>query len=408
MANISERRNKNGEITSYRIRVNKGYNTNGKKLKPYEASFRPDINRTDKQNSKALNEFAVEFEKKCKEGFIADAKYSFQEYSEYVLNLKLRQRLKHSTLVRYKELLKSINHAIGFMKISDIRPQHLNNLYESLAQNGVRQGGEKAVAKIDLKDYLKKNNILQKDLTLKANIGQMTLRSAMKYDKIMLDNAEKISNALGVPCKKLFRIEKDNRPYSNKTICEYHRLISTILRNADKEMLIPFNPANKATPPKVNLRKRKPNYFDIEDVERIIECADHAPLKWKTMINLLLVTGCRRAEIVGLQWDRVFWDTNQIHIEKDLLNSVEIGIYEDTVKTEESDRYVKLPVETMELLKEYHKWYLKQKEAYGSRWHDTDYLFFQEKSGNEGKPINPRFSKQISQQFFRKKQSATH
>ncbi len=36
MANISERKNKKGEIISYRIRVSKGYDAQGKKLKPFE------------------------------------------------------------------------------------------------------------------------------------------------------------------------------------------------------------------------------------------------------------------------------------------------------------------------------------------------------------------------------------
>lgn len=41
---------------------------------------------------------------------------------------------------------------------------------------------------------------------------------------------------------------------SNKTILEHHRIISTIFSLAEKEMLVPYNPASKATPPKA---KRK-------------------------------------------------------------------------------------------------------------------------------------------------------
>ena len=41
MANISARKNKNGEIISYRIRVSRGYDSNGKQLKPYEMTWRP-------------------------------------------------------------------------------------------------------------------------------------------------------------------------------------------------------------------------------------------------------------------------------------------------------------------------------------------------------------------------------
>lgn len=37
--------------------------------------------------------------------------------------------------------------AIGHMKLCDIRPQHLNNFYRNLQENGLRKGAAKAIAK---------------------------------------------------------------------------------------------------------------------------------------------------------------------------------------------------------------------------------------------------------------------
>lgn len=50
MASIRPRKNKNGEITSYQIRVFKGTAPDGTELKPYTTSFKPDPNKTDRQN----------------------------------------------------------------------------------------------------------------------------------------------------------------------------------------------------------------------------------------------------------------------------------------------------------------------------------------------------------------------
>ena len=91
----------------------------------------------------------------------------------------------------------------------------------------------------------------------------------------------------------------------------------------------------------------------------------------------------------GLKWDVIDWKNNQIHICVNLLYAPDWGIYEESTKTEESDRFVTLPQETMELLKEYRKWYLLQMREYGDQWHFTNYLFFQEKTGNVGKPMHP-------------------
>ena len=52
MASISTRKNKNGEIISYRIRVSRGYDIKGNKIKPYEMTYKPAPGMTDKQIEK--------------------------------------------------------------------------------------------------------------------------------------------------------------------------------------------------------------------------------------------------------------------------------------------------------------------------------------------------------------------
>ncbi len=54
MANISPRRDKNGNITSFTIRVYHGYDSNGKRLKPFTTSFKPEKGMTAKQAGKPL------------------------------------------------------------------------------------------------------------------------------------------------------------------------------------------------------------------------------------------------------------------------------------------------------------------------------------------------------------------
>lgn len=54
MASISPRKNKKGIITSYTIRVYHGYDSNGKRLKPYTKSYKPATNMTAKQIEKEV------------------------------------------------------------------------------------------------------------------------------------------------------------------------------------------------------------------------------------------------------------------------------------------------------------------------------------------------------------------
>ena len=49
MAYIDPRTNKKGEIISYRIRVSRGYDEKGNRLKPYFMTWIPDKGMTKKQ-----------------------------------------------------------------------------------------------------------------------------------------------------------------------------------------------------------------------------------------------------------------------------------------------------------------------------------------------------------------------
>ncbi len=315
MANVQPRRNKDGKIISYSIRVHKGRDMNGKQLKPYTMTFNFDPNWSKKKIQAELNKAATLFEDECKKGIVADNKQTFEKYADYVIALKERTGTKHRTIVLYKELLKRINPVIGHLKLSEIKPQHLNKLYEQLSKDG-----------------------------LNKNTGG-----------------------------KL----------SNKTILEHHRLIRTILAQAEKEMLVMYNAAAKATPPK--LEHKEANYFEQEDIENILYYAKFEPLKRQALLNLLVFTGCRRGEIMGLKWNKLDFKNNQISIDNNLLYSKDMGIYEDTPKTEQSKRTIKIPAPVMELLKEYKKEQNKKRLSLGTYWQNTGFVFTQE----NGKPMHP-------------------
>ena len=66
---------------------------------------------------------------------------------------------------------------------------------------------------------------------------------------------------------------------------------------------------------------------------------------------MLMIPGCRRGEIVGMKWSNVNWEDYSILINSALTSTPQRGVYESTTKTEDQ-RVIKLPKETMELLRE--------------------------------------------------------
>ena len=304
------------------------------------------------------------------------------EYAKYVLELKERAGDKYRTLERYRELMQRITPAIGHIKLVDLRPQHLNAFYKALGEEGVSRRADKAHTVVDLSAMLKKQGLSRAKAAEAAEVAATTITAACQGKRIELPTAQAIAQVLGQDVGKLFQVEKGNSSLSSKTILEHHRLIRTILAQAEREMLVPYNAASKATPPKATAKEV--NYFQVEDVIRIREALECEPLKWKVITHLLLITGCRRGEVMGLRWSRVDFANSQIRIDTNLLYSPKRGIYEDTTKTS-TVRFIKLPAETMNLLKQYRGWYLEQRLKNGDRWHDTDFLFVKD----NGEPMIP-------------------
>lgn len=315
MANLQERRDKSGKLISYSIRVHRGRGADGKQLKPWTATFEVSPTWTEKSARKKAEAFAATFEKECREGATSDSRLRFEEYCNYVIGLKEQRGIKHSTIVRYRELTERLYPAIGHIKLKDLRADHLNTLYSDLAKPGQnkRTGGG----------------------------------------------------------------------LSAKTILEHHRLISTVLDQAEKEGLVPFNVAAKATLPKVT--RKEVNYFQPEQVEAIRDALDAEPPKWKMLTHLLLITGARRGEVLGLKWCAVDFAGNRVHVCNNVLYSPDVGIYEGTPKTATSDRWVTLPAETMQLLRQYRAWQNAERLRLGEYYQDQGFLFAQD----DGKPMHP-------------------
>ena len=379
MATIEKYTGKDG--LTYRITVYAGFDTQGKRIR-HRMSYKPTPGMTPRQIEKAAQKAAMDFERSIEQGFALDNRQTFAEYAAYVMDLKQRTGTKARTLDRYQDMMVRINQAIGHIKLADLRPQHLNSFYKNLAEPGIRMGGGSAKAKIDMVGWLKKNKLSRGKLAEKAGISAATVGVAVKGESIKIEKAQAIAQAMEKKVDEVFKVEKNMEPLADKTILEHHRLISTILAQAEKEMLVPYNAAAKATPPRTT--KKDPNYFQPETISAILEALESEPLKWRLITHLLIVTGCRRGEIMGLKWEKVDFENSRVKIDRALVSSKSKGVYEESTKTSDI-RHLALPRETMDLLRQHKREQLRLQLANGDRWLHTGYVFTQD----NGDHMNP-------------------
>jgi len=367
-------------------------------------SYKPAPHMTARQIEKELNRQAVQFEEQCRQGYSLDNRQTFAEYAEYVLKCKHESGVKRRTIERYRELLERINAGIGHIKLADLRPQHLSALYTQLRGQGIRKGNGRAFPIIDIKAFTLRAGLTKAKLSEISGVSLTTLSTVYSGKSISEQAAEKICKALSVPIGKLFKVEQNSRPLAEKTILEHHRLISTVLAYAEKEMLVQYNAAEKVVNKPKAERVKDINCFELADLEKMRDCLSSEPMKWQVITNLLIATGCRRGEIAGLKWSAVDFQRGELHINSNLLYSRELGVYQDTTKTATSDRTVRLPAEISDLLKEYRQHWVQLRLKYGDKWNyfinipdgkgvehkeKADFLFIREDGDKIGYPINP-------------------
>ncbi len=132
--------------------------------------------------------------------------------------------------------------------------------------------------------YLLDNRQTFREYVEAAGISHTTVTAACRGERILREKAEQISEVLNENLENLFEAEQSDSNLSAKTIKEYHRFIRVVLGQAEREMLVPYNAAAKATPPKS--KAPEPNFFQPHEIAEILEALESEPLKWRTITHL--------------------------------------------------------------------------------------------------------------------------
>lgn len=351
---------------SYQIRVYCGTDINGKKIMKTK-SFTPDPKMTPTQVEKELNRQATLFEDECRKGLILDNNITFADFVELWRKDYAENNLKAKTLDAYDDLLSRVLPAIGHIKLADLKPIHLVQLYKNLSENNMRRDVKYTPGEEIIK-LLKQQKLVE--LSKKTGISTTTLRSVKQGKNASPQTATILMNYFND--NSLFTTD-ENQTLSGKTILKYHRVISSVLTTAVQWQFIYSNPCQRLKPPKAEYTEAK--YLDNDDLSLLISALDDEPIKYRTAIMMLIVTGCRRGELLGLEWSDVDFKHQTVNINKELIYIPGKGLFDDTPKNATSNREIKLSSGMINMLHEWETEQLKQRLALGSKWENSSKIF---------------------------------
>jgi len=166
-----------------------------------------------------------------------------------------------------------------------------------------------------------------------------------------------------------YRTEK-GKPLAEKTIRHHYGLLSVIFNYAELQEIIAKNPMKKVERPKVT--KKPVDALNEDEAAAFLKAVSASPLDCRCMWTVLITTGLRRGECLGLQWRDIDLDNKLIHVERSATYTKESGIVVSAPKTATSVRTVPIMASMATLLKQ-----LKQQAAakYPDIIIDCAYLF---------------------------------
>lgn len=321
MAYIEKRKNKKGEITAYRIRVYCGYDVNGKQMVQFKTWVPPD-GMTSGQIKKELQRQAILFEEECAHGKTATASIKFEKLAKQWFTEYAELNHRSTTLQREKLLASRVYPAIGHLRIDKITARDIQKFINSLAKEGANK--------------------------------------------------------------------RNGKPLSQKTMRHHLSFISSIFEYANRLDMLSTNPCGKVTIPKIDsngkaYKKAEKHIYTKEQAKEFMGIIKDAPMKYKVFFTLAIYTGCRRGELLGIEWKNVDLEKGTVVIDHTSNYTADRGIYSDATKTERSTRIVDLPPSVCKLLKEYKKEQDDYKSNIGDKWREHDRLFVKW----DGQPMHP-------------------
>ncbi len=169
--------------------------------------------------------------------------------------------------------------------------------------------------------------------------------------------------------------------FKPRTVMVTHTLLHEALKYAVRWGLLSRNPVEATEPPRRG-KDTEPVMWSVQDILRFLEAANGH--RYYHVYHLAILTGMRRGELAGLQWEQVDLERKLLTVTGQLLYIRRRGLNRSLPKTDRGRR-ISLSQSAVDLLKQVRRRQLEQKLAAGPAWKETGYVFTSE----TGLPINP-------------------
>jgi site-specific recombinase XerC len=349
MATIIKNELKNG--TSYRIQV-KVKDENTGKLFVKAMTWKKPQDVKDTEAKRLVQKVAFEFEDKVyKQNAGIQVKENNMCFIDYARDRLERQKptISIHTYVKETRIINEFENFFCKIKMQDLSPSIIQDFLDMKQINGKQD--TKAICKKKFKALLHENKISAQKLQTMAKVSKPLYVKSQLGNKIEVENAKAMCNALNVKYSDYFTTIKKQTPYAKSTVNSYRKTLCAILATAKRQRLVEHNYASRDYIKAIKGTKKEIEILDENQAKifaNAIEKVDN--IERKIALMTFLYMGVRRSELAGLQWKDINFETGTMHIQRSLHFEPHFGKYYKCTKTESSNREITMPEQ---LIKEY-------------------------------------------------------
>lgn len=141
------------------------------------------------------------------------------------------------------------------------------------------------------------------------------------------------------------------------TVLRCYTILRSLFKMAYMNDVIDRNPLDKVERPrprKDEIQAEKVDAYTAKELAYILECAEREPLHWKLLFHLLIDTGLRRGECLGIQWQDIDFKAGTVTIRRSISYTPQKGVYVDTPKTGR-ERTIDVAPEIISMLRQHRR-----------------------------------------------------
>lgn len=343
-----------------------------------------DASLTPAKQQKQAELLHAKFIEECESLYKIGFEFNSYTLSDFIKVYLEYQKSNCAALTHYRNCQASVyvDEQLGHFKLKDLNPENIQEFFNKV--NKLQKHQVQVFPLDSFNKTLELNSLDYHKLRYEMNVQHFTLRRVMDGKPTTRKWSEDFAKKINIPFDKLFRIEEAWVPLAYNSKKKYTSFLKACLSEAKKKRLIVENYAlaSYVTPIKNPTPNKQTNCMNKEEFFKLYTTIENWPdIRMKTAVSLLLNTGIRKEELIGLKWENVHFKDNYISIENTVVYVPTIGLVKNDYKTKNQSSNRRLPVsnELMILLQDY-------KDYCHSKYSNPDYLFLQQ----DGKEVlNP-------------------